>query len=429
MARTAERTLTVVLDPHDDLNTLNRLRRLHARPFGQVVCEPAPTGGTSGLARSVLAALGKNPDLGPRRDPLWRLVDVHLRGERTRQLIVLRAHTLSYAPLRKLADITDAADIHLWLVVHHERLPAAVAQLLEGLPHDIGNLQRLLDRTPDHADDPDNDGPPAGAGLDFPYLEAITSDAAKRRPRTAIARSLPRAERAVVHDAWDQADAWMTAWLEDHRDATYQQCSDAVYLLARHGDSASEIYTRIRAAVDAFTRAGEETDATRVDSAMHWSLGEIRPCEFNAAIARATALADQAVDPHHAALIALGAVLRCPRFLRELNHHTIAADGSRLYGPWGGVVAIPPELRRYIATQHQHLQPRVNGQPIPFLPGTSHGRLSRPSIRRALAELDAPASLWHDPPDTTIGEGANADGRALLHTLTAWNLWLRDRAS
>lgn len=65
MARTAERTLSVVLDPHDDLHTLNRLRRLHARPFGQVVCEPAPTGGPSGLARSILAALGKDADLGP----------------------------------------------------------------------------------------------------------------------------------------------------------------------------------------------------------------------------------------------------------------------------------------------------------------------------------------------------------------------------
>ena len=118
MARTAERTLTVAHDPHDDVDTLNRLRRLHARPFGQIVCEPPPTGATSGLARSVLAALGKDPDLGPRRDPLWRLVDVHLRAERTRQLVVLRAHTLTYAPLRRLADITDAADIHLWLVVH-----------------------------------------------------------------------------------------------------------------------------------------------------------------------------------------------------------------------------------------------------------------------------------------------------------------------
>jgi len=29
-----------------------------------------------------------------------------------------------------------------------------------------------------------------------------------------------------------------------------------------------------------------------------------------------------------------------------------------------------------------------------------------------------------DPPDTTIGEDANADGRALLLRLSAWHLWL-----
>jgi hypothetical protein len=70
------------------------------------------------LARSLLAALGKDPDLGPRRDGLWRLVDVHLRAERTRELIVLRAQTLTYSPLRRLTDIADAAEIHLWLVTH-----------------------------------------------------------------------------------------------------------------------------------------------------------------------------------------------------------------------------------------------------------------------------------------------------------------------
>lgn len=161
---------------------------------------------------------------------------------------------------------------------------------------------------------------------------------------------------------------------------------------------------------------------------MHWSFGEIRPCEFKAAFARAAALADQTPDSQRAALIALAAVIRCPRYIRALDHHTVAADGSRLYGPWGGLVAIPPELRSFIATQHERLQPLVNGRPIPFLPGTAYGRTSQPSVRRALAELDAPASLWHDPPGTTIGEGASADGRPLLHTLTAWSLWLRHRA-
>ena len=62
---------------------------------------------------------------------------------------------------------------------------------------------------------------------------------------------------------------------------------------------------------------------------------------------------------------------------------------------------------------------------MPDLPGTAHGRMSQPSIRHALAELDTPATLWHDPPGTTLGEGANADGRALLHSLTAGKLWPR----
>ena len=61
---------------------------------------------------------------------------------------MLRAHTLTYAALRRLADITDVADIHLWLVVHAERLPSPLAQLLEGLPHDTGELDRLLEQTP-----------------------------------------------------------------------------------------------------------------------------------------------------------------------------------------------------------------------------------------------------------------------------------------
>ena len=388
MARTAERTLTVVLDPHDDVATLNRLRRLHARPFGQVVCEPAPAAGPSGLARSVLAALGKDPDLGPRRDPLWRLVDVHLRAERTRQLIVLRAHTLTYAALRRLADITDDAEIHLWLVVHTERIPGPVAQLLEGLPHDTGELDRLLEHTPDLTDEHDDvDELPVGAGLEFPYLQAI--DGHDARPRSAIVRSLSRAQRAAVHDVLDQAHAWMTRWIDEHPDATYQQSADAVYLLARHGDSASEIYTRIRAALDAFTRAGEDTDVRAVDAVLQWSFGEVRSCEFNATYARAGTLADQTCEPQLAALIALAAVMRCPRYIRELDHNTVAADGSRLFGPWGGLFAIPPELRRFIATQHEHLSTYAKHRSIAMLPGNSHGRMSQTAIRRALAELDA----------------------------------------
>jgi len=139
VARTADRTLTLVLDPDDDVDTLARLRRLHARPLGHVVCEPAPGGGASGLARSLLAALGKTLDLEPGREPLWRLVDVHLHAEQIRQLIVLRAHTLTYPALHRLAAHADAAGAQLWLVVHQERPPGSVAQLLEALPHETAD--------------------------------------------------------------------------------------------------------------------------------------------------------------------------------------------------------------------------------------------------------------------------------------------------
>ena len=234
MARTADRTLSLVLDPDDDVDTLARLRRLHARPLGYVVCEPAPGGGSAGLARSLLAALGKDLDVGPRRDPLWRLVDVHLRAERVRELILLRAHTLTYPALRRLADLADAADVRLSLVVHHERAPAPVAQLLESLPHTTTGLQALLEHMPDLADSSTDASLPLGAGLDFPYLDQIDSDfepVPRRRARTALARGLSRRDRDAVYDAWDQAHAWTAGWLDGHGDSTSPDAADAVYSL------------------------------------------------------------------------------------------------------------------------------------------------------------------------------------------------------
>ncbi len=130
---------------------------------------------------------------------------------------------------------------------------------------------------------------PAAAGLEFPYPHDIGGD--DGRPRSAIARSLSRAQRTEVHDVWDQAHAL--------------------------------------------------------------SFGELRPCEFNVAFARAAALADQSPDPQLAALIALAAVVRCPRYIRALDHHTIAADGTPALRTRGGLFAVPPELRRFIATQHE----------------------------------------------------------------------------
>jgi hypothetical protein len=154
VARTADRTLTLVLDPDDDVDTLIRMRRLHARPLGQIVCEPAPGDGTAGL------------DL------------------------------------------------------------------------------------------------PLGAGLAFPYLSAIHdlfNPVPRQRVRTTLTRDLSRAERAAVYDTWDRSHDWITRWLHDHAEWTYQQAADAVLALACAGDTASEIYVRIRAALDAFQHAGIKT--------------------------------------------------------------------------------------------------------------------------------------------------------------------------
>lgn len=309
------------------------------------------------------------------------------------------------------------------------RSPAAVAQLLEALPHDTASLDRLLEHAPDLPDPPDDETLPLGAGPEFPYLEAGGGALAferPRRPRTAIAYGLARGERSLVYGVWDRAHTW-NRWFDEHPEATYQQSADAVYLLARHGDTASEIYVRTRAALDVFVRAGLDTDVNGVDSTFDHAFGEIRPCDFNAATARAAALADQSPDPQLAALIALAAVCRDPFLIRQANLRALHPDGGALAGPWGGVLAIPPELRRFLATHHQQLEPLANRAPAALFSGTSHGRLSQPAIRRALAALDAPASLWEDPPDTPLGEGANADGRTLLNSLTAWNLWLERR--
>jgi len=307
--------------------------------------------------------------------------------------------------------------------------PAPVAQLLEGVPHDTAALPTLLAHAPDAAEPVDADVP-AGAGLQFPYLDALdfTFDPApRRRARTAITRELNRRDRARVVDTWNEAHAWTAAWLERYPDAPYSEAADAVYALARHGDTQSEIYVRIRAALDAFDRAGVDTDLDAVDHTLTYTFGETRPCQFNHAVSRATALADRSAEPGVAALIACAAVVRDPHFIQQANLGHFPDDGSLIAGPCGGTTAIPPELRRFLATWKRQLGGNRPQSATPLFPGSSHGRRGRPAIRRTLQSLDAPASLWEDPPDTEIGTGDSADGRGLLHRLTAWNLWLQRR--
>ena len=202
-----------------------------------------------------------------------------------------------------------------------------------------------------------------------------------------------------------------------------QDAADAILALARAGETASEIYVRIRAALDAFQQAGVKTNLRAVDAVFEHSYGETRPCELNTATAHAAALADQTPDPELAALIAIALLARSPYYLRHANLRGLASDGAILVGPYGGVLAIPPELRRFLATWQHERQRHAGGRPLPLFLGNSHGRISQPAVRRRLTRLDAPASLWEDSPDVGIGEGPSADGRSLLLHLSAWHLW------
>ncbi|MDQ6805837.1 MAG: AAA family ATPase [Actinomycetota bacterium] len=120
VARSAEHTVTLILDAGDELADLEELRRLHSRPYGQVLCEPDPTTTRTGLARHILVALGKHPDMPGSASP-WPAVECHLKGERVRDLVLARAHTLTYASLRRVADHAHAAGAHLWLWSATER--------------------------------------------------------------------------------------------------------------------------------------------------------------------------------------------------------------------------------------------------------------------------------------------------------------------
>lgn len=433
MARSADCQITLVLDPRDDVDTLAQLRRLHARPMGQVVCEPAPAGGTAGLARSLIAALGKNADrevhLGSHRVHLWDLVDAHLAGEGVQHLILLRAHTLPFDALRCLSDHAAAAGAHLWLVVHRERPPLAVVQLLEALPHTAASLSSLLAHVPQLGDTPPT-VVPSGGGQDFPFVSA-TTDLYLRLvegkedgpPREMMVRGLDDAQRAIVDDAWETARAWTSDLLRHHGNGTYSDAADAIYLLARHADTASEIYVRVHAAAEAFHQAGLEIDIAPVDSTFANIRAERRPLTFNDAVARAAVLADQTAELQLAALIAVAVIHRDPFMIRETNRHGLAPDGSLLFFPFHGAGAIPTELRKYLITWRRHLAPNATRKDYPLFPGQSHGRLSRPAICRRLEATGAPAVLWKDPPKALPGRGITTDGRLLLHYLNPITLW------
>ncbi|MDQ6805128.1 MAG: hypothetical protein M3065_09190 [Actinomycetota bacterium] len=180
MARTVEPPITLIVDPDDDLACLEQLRRLHARPYGQILCEPDPTATSAELARYLLEGLGKHSE-GLARGQLWQQVDCHLRAEHVHDLALTRAQTLTYPALRDLADHAHDAGVALWLLIAAERPTAAIAQLLEARPHQTAELQQLIDRWR-RAEAPSEPAP-------FPQVTVANIRGSRRAPARRRSRS------------------------------------------------------------------------------------------------------------------------------------------------------------------------------------------------------------------------------------------------
>lgn len=420
MARTLDPPITLIVDPDDDLACLEELRRLHARPYGQILCEPDPTATSAELARYLLRALGKDTEAGT-RGQLWILVDCHMRVEHVRDLAVVRAQTLSYAALRDLADHTHAAGAALWLLTAGERPTVAITQLLEARPHDTATPTALISRWA--ASMPPTDEPsglPAAAGYEYPRLQL---DRPRRDLTPArLCQRLPAHQQPIVNETWRTAERWTTDWISLHPDCTNGQLADAVYELTWSADTASEILTRSQAAIAAIHSAEIPVDGTIANRDPILAFGEMRPYQWRQTVHRAATLVDHVADPHTAAIIALSVIYRDPAAIRRITVGGIATDGSLAATSPYDIRAIPRPLRGALAAQRQLRTLQGANNHDALLPGRPHGHASARSIQNTLNRLDAPQSLWTRTYQDDL-DGAGLDGRTLLHRLNPVSLF------
>ncbi len=413
MARTVDPPITLIVDPDDDLACLEQLRRLHARPYGQILCEPDPTATSAELARYLLEGLGKDSRSLP-RGQLWHQVNCHLRAEHVHDLAITRAHTLTFAALRDLADHAHDAGVAVWLLVAAERPTAAIAQLVEARPHQTADLQQLIGRWRQAQPPNEPVTVPAGHGSQYPWLTPRTNE--KPLTLARLRAKLAGAEQALITGTWQAITDWITRWLDEANDYTGGELARSIYSVASAGETASELLVRGQAAIAAVHTAGIRINRRVLDHDPTLAFGETRPLQWTASVQRATALIDQTADPQLAAIIALSLVYRHPETIRQINVGGVAANGTITATSWTGPRAIPPGLARALATQRDQ-QLQAGATPTaPLLPGIKGRRMSARAISQALATLDAPRSLWHRASDECFDE-PDLDGRSILHAL------------
>lgn len=420
MAATADQDrLRIVIDPDDDLDTLRAVRALHARPFGQIVCEVEPTTSAGTLAEYLLDALGKTSAAAHRKP--WPRARALLSAEHIEHLVVMRAQLLTYPGLHRLCDCTTTTRTRLWLLAAGELPGHAITQLLERRPHQRLDLEALLAELsiPDRHEHADL---PASEGLQFPWLKC--PDRPVRR-RADLARGLRGGPRASVLNAYDRAHAWITAWDHEHPDGTQQHAADAAYELCSAAATASEITIRAHAALHALATDGWNTRTAVFDELAHYRWGELRPGEYTASVARAAQIADACADPFDACLIALSALTRCRYTLRTLRVGDVTDDGA-VIAPRGFPMAVPPALRAPLVAQRlvaESLGPRA-----PLLQGPTRGRPNKITMRSCYDRHGVPDSLRadgtrSDADDPGIDIDYGLDGRDVLTRLNAYSLF------
>ncbi|SCF66289.1 hypothetical protein [Streptomyces sp. Ncost-T10-10d] len=133
--------VTVLLDPHDEAAYTRAALAAHHPAAGRVTVHPAP--GTTGdlyFAHDLLAALGKPPLLPgfpTSTAPVWEAVTAWMAALPVTRLTVLRAHLLTPRRIQRLIDLRALTGLHLVLVCHRPRLPAALQRALQAVAHSV----------------------------------------------------------------------------------------------------------------------------------------------------------------------------------------------------------------------------------------------------------------------------------------------------
>ena len=164
-------------------------------------------------------------------------------------------------------------------------------------------------------------------------------------------------------------------------------------------------------------------DVFKHDMLLEW--GETRSYQWPDAIAPRCQLADRTASPDMAALIAVSALYRQPALGTPDHDRRRHASEGAITSIWGSCCAVPPPLRQALATQRRQLiRAGAATAPPPATRRAMGACTSTQAIENALAELDAPASMWTDGPDIRDHfEGPAFDGRSILHWLNPLELF------